>query len=70
MEQASRSVPEQWADGITVVQGKRSGSVHVLFMAAEGISGGIRKDRGVLRRGSGVFSSTDSEQQSGSDPRR
>ena len=53
-----------------MVQGKRSGNIHVFFVATEGISGGIRKSGGVLRRGSSVFNDANSGQHSGRASRR
>ena len=61
-------MPEQWADGNTMVQRKRGGGVHVLRVAAEGIPGGNSKEGGVLCGGAGVFNSAGVERQGGSDP--
>lgn len=69
MEQAGGGVPEQRADGITMVRRKRSGGVHILWVATEGIQGGNSKDGGVLCRGAGVFSNVGVGRQSGRDPR-
>ena len=70
MVRARGDMPEQRANGITMVRRKRGCSIHVLYEAAESISGGNGKGGGVLRGGTDSFGGAGVLEQSGSDPHR